>query len=154
MKLTVLRGLGCASRKCRYILFGSVFTFLIFFSFTSFTQVPSSKVLAVYGTEEYHKLSENRKAYLEYFAESGYYLIEKREVGHEKYPKLSEVALANKYVQFDRPVFNQLTFNPLMFSFRRDKNLRILYRVDGTNWVIAFYSEVELSEKLNKAQGK
>ncbi len=57
---------------------------------------------------------------------------------NDKYPKLSQVALLNKYnpaLQRDA-VFNSETFNPLKYNFEFSSNATVVYRVDNTNYII------------------
>lgn len=61
------------------------------------------------------------------------------ETDRSKFPKLSEVALLNKYnpaLQRDN-VFNPDTFNPLKYNMEfTSVTTRKIYVVDGTNYVI------------------
>ncbi len=57
---------------------------------------------------------------------------------NDKYPKLSQVALLNKYnpsMQRDA-AFDPATFNPLKYDFIISAKRNMVYRVDNTNYVI------------------
>ena len=57
---------------------------------------------------------------------------------HDKYPKLSEVALHNEYnphLQRDM-VFDPVLFNPLKYDFIFSAKTTQVYRVDHTDYVI------------------
>ncbi len=57
---------------------------------------------------------------------------------HEKYLKLSQVALLNKYnpnLQRDA-FFDPETFNPLKYDFITSAKTKMVYRVDNTDYLI------------------
>lgn len=58
------------------------------------------------------------------------------------YPLLSSVPVFdsfNNLVQF--PLFDKVTFNPLIFNFNFNSKRRLIYRVDNTNYLIIIKSK-------------
>ncbi len=139
--------------RWKSVLWLSVFLFLLFSSQLSIAQT-SSKVEEVYGANYRSELSVQRINYLEFYANNGYEIVEKAVIPDEKFLKLSEVPLQDKKVKFARPVFDANNFNPLKYQFKRNKNLDVAYRVDGTNLIVVLWSETKLAEAYNKSQGK
>ena len=59
-------------------------------------------------------------------------------LSEDKYPKLSQVPLLNKYnpsLSYDA-VFDPSTFNPIKYNFNFSTNKTVIYRVDNTNYII------------------
>ena len=65
-------------------------------------------------------------------------------VGDDKYPKLSEVPLLNKYnPDLKRDVvFDPLTFNVLKYSLNFFTNTTSVYRIDNTDYLIIIRGQV------------
>lgn len=66
----------------------------------------------------------------------------------EKYPKLSEVELFNKYnPELARDMtINENNFNPLKYSFRFHAKTTLIYRIDNTDKVIVIYPQPVLKQ--------
>lgn len=65
-------------------------------------------------------------------------------IGDDKYPKLSEVPLLNKYnpdLKRDL-VFDPLTFNVLKYSLNFFTNTTSVYRVDNTDYLVIIKGQV------------
>jgi len=62
----------------------------------------------------------------------------------EKYTKLSQVTLLNKYNPslIRDAVFNPLVFNPLKYDFNFFPKSTVVYRVDGTNYLIVINPQI------------
>ena len=117
---------------------------------------PDQRILDVYGTTHTNFLMDKapeRIAYLNYFLDNSYEVVEITYHPDEKLPKVSSVSLNTKYSgPMTRPTFDVNNFNVLLYNFKRNKSIKTLYRVDDTNKVIAFYAEEKIAEAFNQTK--
>ena len=105
------------------------------------TQDVQVKIREVYAdkTEELVFQDQGRLKFLTDILEKRFKVAQiPLDASNDKYPKLSQVALLNKYnpaLQRDA-VFNSETFNPLKYNFEFSSNATVVYRVDNTNYII------------------
>ena len=124
-------------------LFYSFLTFVLFV-FVNISHVNAqqinSKIEEVYGSslQQIMQNDSERIKLLTDLLENRIRIVQVASVGDDKYPKLSEVALLNKYnsglkrdVVFDPNNFNPLKYNLNFFSLKTEA-----YRVDNTDYVI------------------
>lgn len=107
---------------------------------SSLAQQTTSKIQEVYG-DKYQEISTNdpeRIKLLSDLLENRIKIVEVSSVGEDKYPKLSSVALLNKYnpnltrdVAFDVNTFNPLKYNLNFFSTKTE-----VYRIDNTDYLL------------------
>ncbi len=108
--------------------------------FSSEAQQVNSKIQEVYG-DKYQELVTNDPEHLQFLNDivtNRIKIIESPYDSQEKYKKLSEVALLNKYnsALTRDMVFDPLTFNPLKYDMVFSSKLPVVYRVDNTNYLI------------------
>lgn len=124
----------------------------LFFSFLTFALVAltnisnanaqqvNAKIQEVYGvkTQEMVTNDPERLALLTDLLDNRIKIIESAMQSNEKYPKLSEVGIVNKYnSSLTRDVvFDPLTFNPLKYNLNILPLIPAVYRVDNTNFLI------------------
>ncbi len=117
------------------------FTCLMLIGISSFkAQQINDKIQEVYGNK-YHELVIDNPQHFEFLKDivsNRVKIIESNYDVKEKYPKLSEVALLNKYNPdlTREAVFDPLNFNPLKYDMVFSSKLPIVYRVDNTNYLI------------------
>ena len=103
-------------------------------------QQVNAKIQEVYGvkTQEMVTNDPERLALLIDLLENRIKIVESVIGSNEKYPKLSEVAIVNKYnPSLTRDVvFDPLTFNPLKYNLNILPVTPAVYRVDNTNYLI------------------
>ena len=107
---------------------------------SSEAQQANAKIQEVYG-DKYQEISTNdpeRIKLLSDLLENRIKIVEVSSVGEDKYPKLSSVALLNKYnpnltrdVAFDVNTFNPLKYNLNFFSTKTE-----VYRIDNTDYLL------------------
>lgn len=105
------------------------------------SQTIDPKIQEVYGAKAQELVSQNPDwlRVMTDLVQNRVKVIQQAEdPSNEKYPKLSEVALLNKYnkgLQRD-VVFDPLNFNPLKYDFVVSAKNRQVYRVDHTDYLI------------------
>jgi len=118
--------------------------------------IPDQRIIDAYGTEHTNKLvtqAPERIAYLNYFLDHSYVIVERASSIGEKIAKVSSVDLRNKSnTLITRPNFDVNNFNVLQYNFKRNRKIKTQYRVDNTNKVIIFYSEEEIAEAFNQSK--
>ena len=107
---------------------------------SSEAQQANAKIQEVYG-DKYQEISTNdpeRIKLLSDLLENRIKIVEVSSVGEDNYPKLSSVALLNKYnpnltrdVAFDVNTFNPLKYNLNFFSTKTE-----VYRIDNTDYLL------------------
>ena len=117
---------------------------------------PDQRIIDVYGTTYTNKLvaqNPDRIAYLNYFLDHSYEIVERASFVGEKMAKVSTVDLNNKHTALtSRPNFDVNSFNVLQYNFKRNRKIKTQYRIDNTNKVIVFYSEEEITNAFNQSK--
>lgn len=117
----------------------TLFFTLLFFA--SNAQQINSKIQEVYGekTQEILQNDPERIKVLTDLLNNRIKIVEVPVIGDDKYPKLSEAPLLNKYnsnltrdIVFDPNNFNPLKYGLNFFSTRTE-----VYRIDNTNYIIS-----------------
>ncbi|MES2516206.1 MAG: GTP cyclohydrolase [Bacteroidota bacterium] len=107
---------------------------------TASAQQVNSKIQEVYGnkTQELVINDPDRSAFLTDLIENRIKIIELALSPNEKYAKLSDVALLNKYnTSLTRDIaFDANTFNALKYDFIVSSKTPVVYRVDNTDYLI------------------
>ena len=120
--------------------------FLLFFLFTSTVTIKlnaqdiDKRISEVYGnqTEQIFKNDPERLIKLNDLLENRVSIITSQKSGNDKYPKLSSVALLNKYNPDLRrdDVFDASTFNVLKYDLNFFSNDSFIYVIDNTDYLI------------------
>ena len=124
-------------------LFSTLF-FVIIFLKTNAQQI-DHRIQEVYG-EKATEIAQNEPERIKALTDllnNRIKIIESPVVGEDKYPKLSEAPLLNKYnpsLQRDL-VFDPLNFNPLKYSLNFFSSKSEIYRVDNTKYLIAISAQ-------------
>lgn len=120
------------------------------------SSVPDQRIIDAYGTTYTNKLiaqSPQRIAYLNYFLDHSYVIVERASFAGEKMAKVSTVDLNNKHTGLTtRPNFDVNSFNVLQYNFKRNRKIKTQYRIDNTNKVLVFYSEEEITNAFNQSK--
>jgi hypothetical protein len=115
--------------------------FFVFFNINnSYSQQVNAKIQEVFGTKTQELVANDpeRLALLNDLLDNRVKIIELSITSTEKYAKLSQVALVNKYnASLTRDaVFDPLNFNPLKYDLNILPKTPMVYRVDNTNYLI------------------
>jgi len=111
------------------------------FSFTIQSQTIDPRIQEVYGAKAQEFASQNPdwlKSLTDFIQNRVTISQIAEDPVHDKYPKLSELKLINKYnpdLQRDM-VFDPAHFNPLKYDFVFSAKTKQVYRVDHTDYVI------------------
>jgi hypothetical protein len=125
--------------------------FLLFLLFTSTVSIKlnaqdiDKRISEVYGnqTEQIFKNDPERLIKLNDLLENRVSIITSQKSGNDKYPKLSSVALLNKYnpdLKRD-DVFDASTFNVLKYDLNFFTNTSSIYRIDNTDFLIVIKAQ-------------
>ncbi|NMH28785.1 hypothetical protein [Flavobacterium silvaticum] len=108
-----------------------------------------SKIREVYGnqTETMIMNDKDRKQLLADMLQTRAILVNQAESSSEKFPKISSVPLFNKYnPELERdttgPAFNPDTFNVLKYKIPLTANRTLVYRIDGTNYLLVVNPQI------------
>jgi hypothetical protein len=125
--------------------------FLLFFLFTSTVTIKlnaqdiDKRISEVYGNNLEHILKNDpeRLIKLNDLLENRFSVITSPNFVNDKYPKLSSVALLNKYnTELRRDdVFDASTFNVLKYDLNFFSNTSSIYRIDNTNFLIVIKAQ-------------
>jgi hypothetical protein len=125
--------------------------FLLIFLFTSTITIKlnaqeiDKRIVEVYGNHLEHILKNDpeRLIKLNDLLENRVSIITSQKSGNDKYPKLSSVALLNKYnpdlIRDD--VFDASTFNVLKYDLNFFTNTSSIYRIDNTDFLIVIKAQ-------------
>ena len=129
-----------------------------FFSFLTFSlivfanisnvnaQQVNAKIQEVYGdrTQELVINDQERFSFLSDLVENRIKVIESPITENDKYPKLSTVALINKYnSSLARDAsYDPNTFNPLKYDLKFSSKKVEIYRIDNTDYLIVIQPQI------------
>lgn len=129
-----------------------LFIFLLVFSSTLHSQVIEklqiqiadidNKINEVYQSE-ISNLDTERINFIKYLLSHRISFYVEKNTPHDKYIKLSQVALFNKYnAELKRDLnFDPNTFNPLKYNFNFYSQHTQVYRIDNTDYTIVIESQ-------------
>ena len=114
------------------------------------------RIVEAYGTDHVNQLiaeEPQQLEYLEFYLDNSYYLFQHRAKPGGDIPMVSEVAKntqnkAANQIALPNPS-NFESFNALLWEFEIHPTKRAVYGIDGTDQVLMFYSEKELTAKFN-----
>jgi hypothetical protein len=115
---------------------------LIFFTLTNHVKAQdvNSKIQEVYGAYAQTEVFNNpsRLNEVNNIITKRVKVLEVALNSEDKYPKLSQIGLLNKYnPNLSREiVFDPNNFNPLKYNFNFSSKSTLIYRIDNTNYIV------------------